>query len=495
MGDACLAECKEEREAELEVLEAIFSEKVEENTESFVSVTNEDGSHSGQLTICPILEDSVELIIPLKVASKLDDLPRNSTQHPEHFSVPLDYLPPVTINYSLPVLYPQSKRPTMTLSSTFLSESQLFHVYKKLQSISRDNAGEVTLYEFATFIHEDAMALLNITDQLHPKLSKRDHGHALPVVQEVATPVELFKIILAYDQARRQQVFDQGEHECAICLEDKPGSDCFRLSCQDVFCQACLQAHFTTKIMDGNVQDIGCPNPNCEAQALSHEIQKLVTQELFNRFDDLLLKKTLARMADVIYCPRPFCQSAVVHDDADGKVAECPACHYVFCTLCQRTSHGTNPCALNDLKRVLEAYQTASPSEREAMEKQYGDRLQQSLDELETMILIQGTSKPCPGCRALIAKTSGCNKMICTQCSRPFCWLCEASLDVKNPYAHFSAGRCTGQLFQGTEDLGPGDFEDAEFREVEWNRRDPIFGGDDILFDDLADLLDMHVFG
>jgi hypothetical protein len=57
--------------------------------------------------------------------------------------------------------------------------------------------------------------------------------------------------------------------------------------------------------------------------------------------------------------------------------------------------------------------------------------------------------------------------MMCSKCSRPFCWLCLHSISPSDPYGHFNArggaGGCVGQLFDGVvnddDDGGRGDYE------------------------------------
>jgi hypothetical protein len=72
-----LHDCKVQREEELMNLKAILNEP--ENATNFVSVLNDDGSHSGQLRICPVLESegTIELQIPTALVSKV----RGSSPH------------------------------------------------------------------------------------------------------------------------------------------------------------------------------------------------------------------------------------------------------------------------------------------------------------------------------------------------------------------------------------------------------------------------------
>lgn len=68
-------------------------------------------------------------------------------------------------------------------------------------------------------------------------------------------------------------------------------------------------------------------------------------EELFARYDRLLLQSTLDLMADVVYCPRKSCGTAVMVEP-DTTMGICSACQYAFCTLCKLGYHGVSNCKL-----------------------------------------------------------------------------------------------------------------------------------------------------
>ena len=73
------------------------------------------------------------------------------------------------------------------------------------------------------------------------------------------------------------------------------------------------------------------------------QVKSLVSGDLYERYDRLLLQQTLDTMTDIIYCPRPACQFPVLIDD---NMASCPACRYVFCIYCKMAYHGVEPCRI-----------------------------------------------------------------------------------------------------------------------------------------------------
>lgn len=73
------------------------------------------------------------------------------------------------------------------------------------------------------------------------------------------------------------------------------------------------------------------------------QVKQLVDEKLFARYDRLLLQSTLDLMADVVYCPRQSCGTAVMMEP-DTTMGICSACQYAFCTLCKLGYHGVSHC-------------------------------------------------------------------------------------------------------------------------------------------------------
>lgn len=78
---------------------------------------------------------------------------------------------------------------------------------------------------------------------------------------------------------------------------------------------------------------------------VSVQVKELVGEQLFARYDRLLLQSTLDTMADVVYCPRRGCQTPVMKDP-ESIIGICSCCNYAFCTFCRMTYHGVSPCRL-----------------------------------------------------------------------------------------------------------------------------------------------------
>ena len=82
-------------------------------------------------------------------------------------------------------------------------------------------------------------------------------------------------------------------------------------------------------------QDLGCPeNLLCTA---AQRVAGLLDAEAAARWERLELDQSLARMADVVHCPR--CATPCIEDGGD-HCAQCPKCLFAFCTLCNDSWHG-----------------------------------------------------------------------------------------------------------------------------------------------------------
>ncbi|XP_077305803.1 E3 ubiquitin-protein ligase RNF14-like isoform X2 [Lithobates pipiens] len=163
-------------------------------------------------------------------------------------------------------------------------------------------------------------------------------------IQDVQSVYDLIRHILDFDESQQKKCFDSKQFLCDICFSEKLGSDCtYFKDCSHVYCDNCLRDYFEIQIRDGQVHALNCPEPKCTSVATPAQVKKLVGEELFSRYDRLLLKSTLEMMTDVVYCPRPSCQTPVMQEPG-GTMGICTSCQYAFCTLCMMTYHGLSKC-------------------------------------------------------------------------------------------------------------------------------------------------------
>jgi len=271
------------------------------------------------------------------------------------------------------------------------------------------------------------------------------------IVAQVPEP-HLHNYLIKYNEDRTITEFGRQIFSCEICFQDKVGIKCTQFKpCCHVYCKECIGGYFEVRIKEGTVQSMPCPFVKCTSEASPQQIRAIVGNQLFNRYDTLLLNATLSKMVDITYCPRTSCQCPVMRE-TDENMATCPSCRYVFCIFCKMTYHGVEPCRFKDQdRRALAAeYEAADSDGKFRLEKRYGKKnILNLLQETMSENWISSNSKACPHCSAAIEKNMGCNKMVCWNCNVFFCWLCMAELDPRIPYHHYSDpnSRCHNKLF------------------------------------------------
>ncbi|KAM6472964.1 E3 ubiquitin-protein ligase RNF14 isoform 1-T3 [Liasis olivaceus] len=386
------------------------------------------------------------------------------------------FLPPVVLNFEFPADYPSTSPPLFTLSCKWLSRAQLTALCKHLDNLWEENRGSVVLFAWMQFLKEDTLAYLNITSPLEPEITEQekqpkqpkkedgcyDIGDAAPAqgepfdaraIQDVESLSSLIKEILDFDQSQKEKGFNCKTFMCDICFSVKQGSECMYFKdCRHVYCKICLKNYFEIQIKDGQVHCLNCPEPKCPSIATPGQVKELVEEKLFALYDRLLLQSSLDLMADVVYCPRPCCQTPVMQEPC-CTMGICSRCNYAFCTLCKMTYHGVSPCKVTaeKLADLRNEYLEADEATKRFLEQRYGKRvIQKALEEMESREWLEKNSKSCPCCGTPIEKLDGCNKMTCTACMQYFCWLCMGSLSRANPYRHFNdpASPCFNRLFQ-----------------------------------------------
>nr|XP_057943124.1 E3 ubiquitin-protein ligase RNF14 [Doryrhamphus excisus]XP_057943125.1 E3 ubiquitin-protein ligase RNF14 [Doryrhamphus excisus] len=399
----------------------------------------------------------------------------------------ISFLPPLVLNFELPEDYPSTNPPIFTLSSKWMTRGQMSSLCRRLDELWEDNRGCVVLFTWIQFLSEEALDFLGIQSPLlvireGSKARKADHAatnvtqvgnlsensemkreqptasfHLDPrAIVSADMRVDLLPQLLDFDEAQRQRVFDCTVFCCGICFVEKRGADsmCFK-ECQHVYCKACMTEYFQIQIRDGNVQCLNCPEPKCTSIAAPMQVKQLVDEELFARYDRLLLQSSLDLMADVVYCPRHSCGTAVMVEP-DTTMGICSACQYAFCTLCKMGYHGVSHCKIpaEELRNLRDDYLSATTEGKRFMEQRYGKRvIQKAVEESFSRDWLNENCKCCPHCGTNIQKVDGCNKMTCTSCRHYFCWLCLGLLNKANPYSHFNNPHspCYNQLFHGVD--------------------------------------------
>ncbi|XP_020780703.1 E3 ubiquitin-protein ligase RNF14 [Boleophthalmus pectinirostris] len=468
-----MSEDKEAQEDELLALASIYDEE---------EFRRAEGTQGGEVQMC------VELPADFKVVTKGD----KQTEYNVCF------LPPLVLNFEFPEDYPSTSPPQYTLSSKWMTRAQMSALCRRLDELWEENQGCVILFTWIQFLKEETVDYLCIKSPLEVHRAKSSGERKKPEPEkreekngEVKKPsdpsssassmtsldpravalldprMDLLPQLLDHDEAQRQRLFDGKVFCCGICFNEKLGAACLCFKeCQHVYCNACMSEYFQIQIKDGNVQCLNCPEPKCSSVATPLQVKHLVGEELFARYDRLLLQSTLDLMADVVYCPRVSCGTPVMVEP-ESTMGICSGCQYAFCTLCKMGYHGVSHCKLptEELRDLRDEYLAASEDGKKFMEMRFGKRvIQRAVEESFSRDWLSENCKNCPRCGTNIQKVDGCNKMTCTSCKQYFCWLCMGVLSRGNPYSHFNNPQspCFNQLFLGV-DQEDGDFDQDFF--------------------------------
>jgi E3 ubiquitin-protein ligase RNF14 len=114
------------------------------------------------------------------------------------------------------------------------------------------------------------------------------------------TPRHLSILLSTYHLHSVEIAFSLTSFHCALCLTCKRGSLCIQLSCQHVFCRECLFDFWNGCILEGNVERVLCPDPNCSrkgVQISEEDLFKVVGDGLLHRWKWLNEKRALEQGA------------------------------------------------------------------------------------------------------------------------------------------------------------------------------------------------------
>uniref|UniRef100_G3NS59 RBR-type E3 ubiquitin transferase n=1 Tax=Gasterosteus aculeatus TaxID=69293 RepID=G3NS59_GASAC len=452
----------QEQEDELLALNSIF------DSDEFV---RDESKSAGEIRVS--VEVPADFTAVLKEGKGGDALCESLRQYQ------LSFLPPLLLTFELPQDYPSSSAPSFSLTCSWLTDTQLSALAAQLTDLYQATGGAVVLFSWVQFLKEDTLRFLDVhsvlelpsdepgtlydgQDSINAPLSEVAASSEVPSTSDrgVADSMEaertlrtsgnndtLLSQLLIWNAARTQRAFSATVFDCGVCLAGFLGSDCVQLpECGHIFCRACLAKFCELRITEGNVKGVTCPEADCAATPTPAQVRCLVGEDLFGRYDRLLLQSTLDCMADVVYCPRRVCGSAVIFESS-GAAAQCSVCSFAFCVTCRKNYHGTEQCSVcvsAGLMGLWEDYTSGSKKRQRLLEKRYGRAVMQgTVGECLSEDWISCNSKKCPHCFCKIEKNGGCNMMTCTHCGQRFCWICLTRLPTYQAGKHFDNSECS----------------------------------------------------
>ncbi|KAH9606097.1 hypothetical protein KSS87_017737 [Heliosperma pusillum] len=410
------------QEDELLAMESIYGDSV-------YALEKRQGLRSFQVHIDIELSGDYAVSTKLKLAAHPDSEADVSDGFLYTFSV--QYLRPIVLSCVLPRSYPSHCPPLFTISAQWLHESGISKLCSMLDSLWNEQPGQEILYHWVERLHNSTLPYLGFDKELvlgpYVPESKADRrAFSGRVSPDVDIPS-----MKSYNEERKHENFMNGLHECCICFSEYPGTEFLRMPCHHFFCVRCMKTYANVHVKEGTVNKLQCPTTKCDGMIPPGLLKRLLGDEEFERWESLMLQKTLDAMSDVAYCPR--CETACLEDK--DQHAQCSKCFFSFCTLCRERRHVGVECLTADMKlRVLEERQSSSN-----LKDAQKIRERELINELRSVTEILRDSKQCPSCKMAISRTEGCNKMVCSNCGNFFCYRCNKKIDG---YDHFSNGRC-----------------------------------------------------
>ena len=379
-----------------------------------------------------------------------------SLQH-WHVKADIRYLTPINLTCTFPPLYPTECPPEFSLACLWLTRSQLQQLQEKLMHLWTETPNLPIVFTWADWLQNYAYEYLHLGP--HFVLKESEYGSmpqpqagvdSLGPAQSSSFHTKLETALLTifeYDLDMQRQAFRQSTHLCEICFEERDGGEFHYLDeCRHFFCTECLKAHCDLHVEGGTVLNLLCPSHDCKMIIAPEVLREVLDPQKFERWERLILSKTLDVMGDVVYCPR--CNVAVITDeDETSRLGHCANCFFAFCTECYEPWHHGQSCLPEDSDS--DGQENGKSAKRSKSKKKKGDeeeeggraaaishrrqqRLQKERERKMNMSNLsfirlmkqQGRYQYCPKCRMAVERISGCDMMHCSQCRASFCWTC-----------------------------------------------------------------------
>ena len=343
-------------------------------------------------------------------------------------SFTVQVLPPISLLCVFPPTYPSHSAPLFELTCVWLSSKKLSSLCTSLDSIWEATSPEVVVYTWSEWLRSQALHHVGASEKLQLEPDENSNAEGLDdraVSGSESFDVDIFRL-LRYNEEVKSKKFLDSLHTCCICYAEFPGFGFTRLPCQHYFCKSCMQQYCNMHVKEGTVMNLTCPDVSCKESVPPALLRELLDKEAFERWEELLLQKTLDSMPDVVYCPK--CRTPSIEDP--DHLVQCSKCRFSFCSLCMSNWHPGQNCMTPEAKlRILQARRQGRAMGEERL-KQEKELINECLD----LDYIKKEAKQCPTCKIAVQKSEGCNKMTCGNCGGYFCFQCGQSI---RGYDHF----------------------------------------------------------
>ncbi|XP_050231254.1 uncharacterized protein LOC126680224 [Mercurialis annua] len=405
---------------ELLAMESIYGDNVS-------VLENQGGLRSFQILVH--IEAGGELTVTANLNSSGNLKMKSESDY--SYSLKLQYLPPIVLSCLLPKSYPSHLSPYFTISVQWLDSIRISKLCSMLDVIWADQPGQEVIYQWVEWLQTSSLSCLGAEQEITLGPYGTLNSEDIRAISESVSPEVDIPSLRNYSDEQCHETFRQNLHECLICYGEYAGYDFIRLPCQHFFCCTCMKTYSDIHITEGTVNKLQCPNEKCGCMVPPGLLKRLLGDEEYERWESLMLQKTLDSMSDVANCPR--CETPCIEDE--DHYAQCSKCLFSFCTLCRDKRHVGEECLTPEIRlRVLEERQNSSQLGSKQRQKE-----QEMINNLLSLKEILRDSKQCPSCKIAISRIAGCNKMECQNCGQYFCYRCNKCI---TGYDHFREGAC-----------------------------------------------------
>jgi hypothetical protein len=184
----------------------------------------------------------------------------------------------------------------------------------------------------------------------------------------------------------------QDYYTCSICFSEYTISETMQTCLtKHRFCKTCLELYLQSLIDNFKVYRISCPQADCQESLKEDQIQELLDEECFQKYQTRLLTKLMNRDINIKFCPKSGCSRAF-SSIGNQQYTTCQ-CGTQICNICGSFFHEGKTC-LN----VID-------SEFERFSKENEVRF-------------------CVMCKSLVQRVEGCSHITCPVCDYDWCWMC-----------------------------------------------------------------------
>ncbi|KAF1918297.1 hypothetical protein BDU57DRAFT_537869 [Ampelomyces quisqualis] len=176
-----------------------------------------------------------------------------------------------------------------------------------------------------------------------------------------------------------------------------------------VTCRACFAQWLSSNIdVAARVPKVKCPcsDSDCEADLTWDIARQYAAPETFAIYDHLVTQESLRRDPNFRECLSASCKYGHIQEEHDGNIFKCGACGARHCIRHEVPFHYGESCDEYDVRKRWES-------------------IPMTEEDKACKAFVEATSMVCPGCKARVHKSSGCNHMTC-KCGHQFCYLCGA---------------------------------------------------------------------